>query len=451
MKQIPNARLNVHETRQPMLGFGGSQTFNGDLLHDFPGRDKVYEALFQDLKLDFYRLRNFHDYADQQARFDALIQDFARGALKYGRGKGRGAKAPVRTMFTAWSPPARLKSNNLVSGRSDGTEKGLENATLKSNADGSYVYDEYARWWLESVQQFKKLSGAYPDYISLQNELDLSVSYEGCRFLPTEGKTREGYSLAGYDKALAAVADLIRKTLGRSAPKITGPEPFTIQLDGSGKGRVQSYVTPDVLAHLDALTFHIYGSGAEKADQTPFHNALKAQRAAFPKTPLMQTEFLEGDTFIKLATQIHDTLVVGEASAYFIWMASRSFHTPSWGMVYFDPNTGVIERRERFYAMKHYSAFIGEGWSRVEAECADSDIRLSAFVQPQQKQAVAVLLNPTDKEKKVALTPPLGYNSSEIFRSSQGEDGERWRPLGKQPTDSLVTLPKRSLATVRFF
>lgn len=451
MKQFPNARLNLNEIRQPMLGFGGSQTFNGDLLADFPGRNEVYQILFQELKLDLYRIRNYHDYPGQQEKFDRVTGDFARGALKYGRGKGRGAKAPVRTMFTSWSPPARLKSNNLASGRSDGTEKGLENATLKRGPDGRYVYADYARWWLESVRQFKKLSGAYPDYISLQNELDLSVSYEGCRFLPTEGKTREGYELAGYDKALAAVAERVGKTLGKNAPKIVGPEPFTIQVDGSGKGRVQSYVTPDVLARLDALAFHIYGSGAERADQTPFHNALRAQRAAFPKTPLMQTEFLEGDTFIKLATQIHDTLVIGEASAYFIWMASRSFHTPSWGMVYFDPNTGVIERRERFYAMKHYSAFVGEGWSRIEAACADPEIRLSAFVQPQQRQAVAVFLNPTDKEKKVALTPPLGYNSSEIFRSSQGEDGERWRPLGKLPPDSTVTLLKRSLVTVRFF
>lgn len=244
MKQIPNARLDTNALRQPMLGFGGSQTFNGDMISDFPGRDKVYQALFQDLKLDFYRVRNYHDYP--------------RSALKYGR--GRGNKAPVRLMFTAWSPPARLKSNNLASGRSD---------------------------------------------------------------------------------------------------------------------------------------------GADKADQTQFHTALKAQRAAFPNTPLLQTEFLEGDTFVKLATQIHDTLVIGEASGYFIWMASRSFQSPSWAMVYLDPVSGVIERRERFYAMKHYSAFVGEGWNRIE--------------------------------------------------SSQGEDGERWRPLGKLPADTLMTLPRRSLATIRFF
>lgn len=449
MKQTKegSVRLDPRALRQPILGFGGSQTYNGDILGSFPGREKVYQALFEDLKLDFYRLRNYHDYPGQQEKFDRLTRDFAKGA----RRARRANKAPVRLMFTAWSPPPRLKSNNLVSGRSDGTEKGLENATLRRNPDGSFAYEDYARWWLASVQHFKTLCGAYPDYISLQNELDLSVSYEGCRFLPSEGKTREGYELAGYDKALTAVSELLRQTLGKSAPKITGPEPFTIQLDGSGKGRVQSYVTPEVLAKLDALVFHIYGSGAERADQTQFHNALKAQRAAFPSKPLLQTEFLEGDTFIKLATQIHDTLVIGEASGYFIWMASRSFHTPSWGMVYFDPNTGVIERRERFYAMKHYSAFVGEGWSRIEATCDDPEVRVSAFIQPKRNEVVVVLLNPGATEKKVTLTPPAGLSQSESFRSSQGEDGERWRPLGKLPDDATVTLLKRSLVTVRFY
>lgn len=272
------------------------------------------------------------------------------------------------------------------------------------------------------------------------------MPYEGCRFLPREGTTAEGYALAGYDRALQAVAERLRGALGKRCPKIVGLEPFTIQ-----RGRVASYVTPEVLPRLDALAFHLYGSGVADADQSAFHRRLREQRAAFPKTPLLQTAFLEGDTFVKLASQIHDTLTVGEASGYFIWMASRSFQSPSGAMVYFDPVSGVIERRERFYAVKHWSAFVGEGWSRAEAECPDSELRLSAFVQPRQRQAVAVFLNPTGGEKKIALAPPPGYTASEIFRSSQGEDGERWRPLGPLPADNLAVLPRRSMATVRFF
>ena len=85
-------------------------------------------------------------------------------------------------MFTSWSPPPYLKSNNLVSGRADGTDKGLANVTLKKGANGQYLYREFADWWLSSLQNFRALSGAYPDYIALQNELDWPVTYDGCEF-----------------------------------------------------------------------------------------------------------------------------------------------------------------------------------------------------------------------------------------------------------------------------
>jgi hypothetical protein len=101
--------------------------------------------------------------------------------------------------------------------------------------------------------------------------------------------------------------------------------------------------------------------------------------------------------------------------------------------------------------MKHYSAFVGGGWNRVEAACDDADIRISAFAQPAQKQAVVVFINPTEKEKKVTLMPPVGYTNSEIFRSSQGEDGEHWRPLGVLGKNTPLTLLKRSMITVRWF
>src|SRR5688572_28831472 len=64
------ATLRVSAVRQPIYGFGGSQTFNGDALADYPGREVVYQALFQELKLDIFRLRNYHDYAGQQEKFE---------------------------------------------------------------------------------------------------------------------------------------------------------------------------------------------------------------------------------------------------------------------------------------------------------------------------------------------------------------------------------------------
>lgn len=463
--------LRVSAVRQPIYGFGGSQTFNGDALADYPGREVVYQALFGELKLDIFRLRNYHDYAGQQERFEKITREFASAARRWGDPKRRGGKGPVRLLFTSWSPPARLKSNNLVSGRSDGTAQGSEDVTLKREANGQYAYAGFADWWLASVERFHDLCGAYPDYITLQNELDWAVAYEGCEFLPTEGIGKNGFSFAGYDRALIAVSDRLRGALGARAPKILGPETFSIQLGNglpgapgaSGTPRVQLWADPTtasgraVLDRLFGVSYHIYGVDAESPEprHARFHTALKAVADAYRPTqkPMFQTEFLEGDTLISLAEMIHDTLAVGEASAYFVWISARTTRAPGYALVYYNPEDRSIERRERFYAMKHFSAFVGEGWNRIEADCADPAVRLSAYRRRANGELVAVLINPTDGDRRVALSPEGdAYKSAMtvVYRTTQGEGGERWRDLGPLPAGNVVTLPKKSVATVRY-
>jgi O-glycosyl hydrolase len=449
--------------RQPIYGFGGSQTYNGDLLAGFANREAVYRALFADLNLDILRLRNYYNYDGLEDNFEAKTREFAMAARRWSDPQKRAGKGPVRLMFTSWSPPASLKSNRLVSGRSDGTDKGLENATLRRNPDGRYAYGEFADWWLASLQKFKELTGGYPDYIALQNELDLSVPYEGCRFLPGEGTGEHGYSFAGYDQALAAVSDRLTGALGAQTPKILGPETFTIRREPDHKSHVQNYVDPTtasgraVLARLFGISFHIYGSGAEAPDPGEFHTLLNTLRQTYRTDgagkPLFQTEFLEGPSLTSVAGMIHDTLTIGGASAYLVWISARSVSQPGYALVYYNPYDGSVERRERFYAVKHFSAFVGEGYHRIETDCSDPALKLSAYIGPGGDRLVAVLINPTGQERRVTLVPdsePFRNAATNLYRSSEGESGERWRDLGTLGPDHLITLPPRSVATVTF-
>ncbi|MES2463842.1 MAG: hypothetical protein V4671_25005, partial [Armatimonadota bacterium] len=258
--------VNTGALRQPIYGFGGSQTYAGESLADFPKQEAVYKALFQDLKIDIYRLRNYHDYPGQQAKFERVTRDFAQGALKWGSDPGtRGGKPPVRLMFTSWSPPPALKSNNSISGRSDGTDKGQPSGTLKRDAGGKYVYGAFADWWLQSLQKFKALSGVYPTYIALQNELDFAATYDGCVFLPTEGTTAAGIPLAGYDTALTTVSRRLTAALGTQSPKIVGPETFSLRTSPNDPNHVTKFIDPatpagkESLSHLFGVSFHIYG------------------------------------------------------------------------------------------------------------------------------------------------------------------------------------------------
>lgn len=456
------ATIHVQALRQPIYGFGGTQTYNGDPLAAFANRDAAYKALFADARIDILRLRNYHDYPGQQEAFETRTREFASGALRWSKPADRNGKSPVRLMFTAWSPPPRLKSNSLVSGRSDGTDKGLENVTLKRNPDGTYAYAEYADWWAESLKKFREIVGVLPDYLAIQNELDIAVSYEGCEFLPTEGTGKGGAAFAGYDRALAAVSDKLSGTFGASVPKIIGPETFTIRMDAPGKTHPQQFADPNTeigraaLARLFAVSFHIYGSGVESPDPTQFHTLLKSlQQTYLPGgkgKPLFETEFIEGATLTALAGQIHDTFTIGGASVYMVWILARSVTQPGYALVYYNPYDGSVERRERFYAVKHFSAFVGEGWTRVEADSGDPDVNLSAYVGSSGKELVAVLINPTKTERRMTLTADGNFADADTaqFRSTEGESGERWQERGALPANRLVKLPAKSVTTIRF-
>ena len=462
------AIIQTGQVHQPIYGFGGSQTYAGDSLADFSGREAVYKALFQDLKIDIFRLRNYNAYPGEQEKFERVTRDFAGGALKFGGDtKTRGGKAPVRLMFTSWSPPPALKSNDRISGRSDGTDKGTPTATLKKDASGKFVYAAFADWWLGSLQKFKALSGAYPAYIALQNELDFPATYEGCVFLPTEGSTREGIALAGYDQALTTVSQRLTTALGPQAPKIVGPETFSLKTSTGDPNHVTKFIDPatpsgkETLSHLFGVSFHIYGAGAvgEEAVKNPalFETALNQVRDAYRKNgvdkPLFQTEYLEGDSLTSVAGIINDTFTKGDVSAYLVWISARNVAGPGYGLVYFNPTDGSIERRERFYAVKAFSEYVGEGWNRVEAKCDNAALKLSAYVGPNKRDLVVVLINPTAQPQRTTVTPDdARYKSAtvDLHRSSEGEQGERWRDLGKYPADGTITLLPRSVVTVHF-
>jgi len=230
-----------------------------------------------------------------------------------------------------------------------------------------------------------------------------------------------------------------------------------------GTPRVQLWADPTttsgraVLDRLFGISYHIYGSDAESPEpkHQRFVTALKAVADGYRDTakPMFETEFLEGDTLTGLAEMIHDTLVFGSASSYLVWISARTAREPGMALVYYNPEDRSIERRERFYAMKHFSAFVGEGWNRIDTECSDPSLLLSAYLKRADAELVAVVINPTNNVRKISRLPATGaYDGAltAVYRTVQGEGGERWHNLGPLPADHVVTLPARSVATIKY-
>src|SRR2546422_11709000 len=114
---------------------------------------------------------------------------------------------------------------------------------------------------------------------------------------------------------------------------------------------------------------------------------------------------------------------MGVVSAYFVWILARGVHQPGFALVYYNTLDGSVERRERFYAVKHFSAFVGEGWTRVETDCGDPELRVSAYIGPVQQLSV-VLVNPTKVERRVTGEPDRPVRRATNYRASEGVEGE---------------------------
>ncbi|MBC8134811.1 MAG: hypothetical protein H8F28_02870 [Fibrella sp.] len=171
--------------------------------------------------------------------------------------------------------------------------------------------------------------------------------------------------------------------------------------------------------------------------------------------PLFQTEYIEGDTLTKLGNIMHESLTTGENSAYLVWVLTRKYDPSSSMLVSFSLDGGKeIRRHDRFWAMKHFSYFVGEGWRRVDATISDPAVKLSAYRSPAGTALVTVAVNPTDTPQKVIITTVgTGYDrmpAVEAYRSTEGDAGEHWHSIGSVPPGQTVEMPPKSMLTLRF-
>ena len=412
-----NASVNVNTTYQTLEGFGASIAWYQNYLTAHPNKEEVIDLLFKDLGIDIYRFRNQYN-RDQGFAEDIEIIRMVEASL------GR----PIKLMLSSWTPPADLKQNGVLNG---GT-------LIKKN--GQFAYDEFAAYWYDSLVELGK-NGIYPDYISIQNEPDYeNTGWETCIFRPVESS-----SYPGYGKALDAV---YRRLQGLSrAPKILGPETA-----GIGSNLVQEYARNLNMNQIYGVAHHLYNGGDPNSPDS-FVSAMQGIASAFPDKPLFQTEYDQGTPFTT-ALLMHYSLVEEGVNAYFFWdliweNSQRPFiqlENP-WNPSSWSSDKGYIIT-EFFHVFKHYSKFTDPGYKRVDADCSANDIKISAFVSPDNKSLTVVLINQGPNAADVALDLN-GYavNNSAVYRTVPN-GSERFALVGSLGAGNTLSMPAQSIVTV---
>ena len=440
-KKYASFTFDPSTTYQTMDGFGAAYTWYSDLIyHNNRSGKEALDSLFGDAKLSILRFKNEYEYQNKgSAANGETMLKYYKGAVE--RCAQYGEKPTI--LMCSWSPPAALKSNNAIDG-----QKG---ATLKKNADGKYCYEEYGQWWADSIKYYKNL-GIHVDYVSIQNEVEFVASYDGCRFDAYETKTT-----ASYAKAFIAVYRAFKKEFGADAPKMLGPETMScVWSTISPYVRAIKEEDPDALA---GIAHHLYvgGSADEKkhtVDPSSFVTNFMTMGQKYDTTKKWQTEYYIGHA-IQQAELINNCLTFENVNAYLfwsgVWTSSNStfenadLTSAMWG--------GAWSRRAKYYVMRHFSEYIRPGYVRIKAVSGNGSIKSSAFMSPDGKKVVLVLINVSNENQGCTFsgnsyTIASLHPYQSVFGDVAEDENTCWIDRDVLKGNAKVGLPPKSVTTV---
>jgi glucuronoarabinoxylan endo-1,4-beta-xylanase len=412
--------IDVNVRHQIIEGFGAAGAHYTRELVNHKKKAELYDLLFKGLGLDIFRIRNNYDMEPNS--FKETVEIVKAGEAALGR--------DLKVLMSSWSPPVRLKSNDrTVSG------------TLKKK-DGTYMYAEFAWWWYDSLTAYDQ-NGVTVDYISIQNEPDFLVSWDSCRFEPTETT-----DMAGYETAFETVWQTLHTRMGSAMPRMLAPET-------SGLGRVRNYISHmDDLSHVYGYAHHLYNCSGDGDEITGCGAApdlylvnMKDFQSEYGNKPLFQTEFEhQPGTWadaINTAILIHNALTAENVSAYLYW---ELFWGPGTGLVSMD-DASSYSITSNYYTFKHYSAFIHADWQRVEASTENTGLRISAYISPDNQKLSIVIIN-ISQDTDISLDCSLkGFSALQgmVYRTSRTENCVH---VGNYEDQTPWKLPAYSITTL---
>jgi hypothetical protein len=138
-------------------------------------------------------------------------------------------------------------------------------------------------------------------------------------------------------------------------------------------------------------------------------------------------------------------MVYGKVNSYFYWSLWWQNNVDGTIMLSSDNTDYTIY--PTYYAIKHYSKYTDAGWSVVDSSAVSSNLRITAFKNPEGTKLTVVIVNKSNNTEGVMLAindfSPL---SSQIYRSSQMEN---WVYLGTFNSSQGLICPKKSITTIR--
>ncbi len=329
--QSAQCTIGWNDTHQKIDGFGGGVVFLDSGLD--PVTDANMNTLFgtnnaSQLGLSLLRVR-----IDPSTNWSTALSD-AKKAVAWG----------ARVMATPWTPPASMKSNGSTIGGS---------LLVAQYTNYAAYLNNFATYMATNMST----NGVPLAALSIQNEPDITVTYESCSWNAAQLQ-------AFFHTNAAAITNV----------PLLMPESF--QFDFSQSDSTLNDAT--AVTNVDIVGGHLYGYGTVQA----YTNALNRGK------PTWMTEYLVNDqtwtAALPTAQQIHGCLAVGNMSAYIWWKCLGDAN----GLV---NASGTPQKRG--FAMAQFSRFVRPGYYRIGVTNTAGNISVSAFKETGSGKFAIVAIN----------------------------------------------------------
>lgn len=411
---------------QTIYGFGGAESWR------LPSSD-YYDEIFDDLGVSVLRFQMFAytestpdlpgDKSRDNDNGDPAVIDWNGVNVNIIDALGPLLQAAqsrkVKIIGTTWSPPAWMKSNNLV-------ENGATQAFVTGN---EAEMAEFITIWVKGL---KNRWGVNVDSVTIQNEPDYNpVSYAGCTYTDTQ-----------YENVINALGARFASE-GITTTEIHAPDTMTLY------SLENTYDEMCANGYVDSLASHNYGISGQNLspDNTiPYWQAAHTYASGCGKD-LWETEYGDiGYTWpnaFNRPQHIHNALVYGHVSAYHIY----EIYKAAAGGDEVIQNDGTFTKQA--YLLKQYYRYVRPGAIRVYAISSDGDILVTAFKNYSDRTFTVVAINRDTLAETVSfnLSNLNPISSLNVYRTSVTENSVDLGSTSVSANSFTYTLPSESVTT----
>jgi O-glycosyl hydrolase len=363
-------------------------------------------------------------------------------------------------MLSVWSPPAAFKTNGSLDGYINGDTVLADSNNvgyLKTGAETSYVF------FLVKVLEYAKSKGITPVALSIQNEPNKLVTYDGCLYTNRYSQWQYVVKTAAY----------YLSANGLSGVAVIGPEPSHYEsgmayLGGTGFAELGS--DPDLNTSLGGYAWHTYqqcGISDVKNGITAYpKDSWVTEYSAPSPSPATGSNRELGWSLGAMGVFGADFALV--PNNYWAWWQSWLDTSSPPDSTTLTTGTGAtINLSKRYILLKKLWQMVQPGWSvRTFEVTNDPDLKISetgqdtcaaviqmfGFANSTNTAQVMVFVNPTTTDKSIRISPfDTNYADQNSWRTDSSNDTIPQAGSNVFKGYSTVSVPHRSVVLARLF